>query len=253
MQRSYLVKFYSVCLLFWEIGSATSFDMNNFVVTEAGKSILFNEWELVIDSEEKEESPDIDVNKEMEKMMKLLQEKKVGSLNNVNEQEIEQYARKLPEDKVFNKFNKRIARHPDQVLRYDRGGIPLWITCNSSESNNIINIPRCQYCSGERQFEFQFHSQYSNPCLALNFQLIPALYSVLIPNLIIHLTICPFVHAPIQPSIYPSAHSLTWLRAGGHRRLWTLITPDETRLHFQPFVEVSDGGGCRMVGRGVWC
>ncbi|XP_031769351.1 programmed cell death protein 2 isoform X2 [Galleria mellonella] len=127
--------------------------LNNFIVTEAGKSILFKEWELVVDEESEEDSTDIDMNQEMEKLNKLLQEKKAGTLNNVSEDELQQYTTAVPVDKVFKKFSKRVSRHPDQVLRYERGGTPLWITGNSD--NSIINIPNCQYCNGQRQFEFQ--------------------------------------------------------------------------------------------------
>lgn len=82
----------------------------------------------------------------------MMQDKAAGTLDNVSESELEQYTRGVPEDKVFKKFNKRVARHPNQVLRYDRGGEPLWIT---EQPDAQINIPSCQYCSSERQFEFQ--------------------------------------------------------------------------------------------------
>lgn len=89
----------------------------------------------------------------MEKLQKMIQEKQAGTLDNVSETELEQYA-KVPEDKVFKKFSKRVALHPEQVLRYDRGGEPLWIT---GQSNTLFHVPPCQYCSGERQFEFQVY------------------------------------------------------------------------------------------------
>lgn len=132
---------------------------NNFTVTEAGKSFLFKEWSLEVDEEEQEDPKNINTNEEMNKLFKLIQEKKVGTMNNTTESELEQYVGKVPEDKIFNKFSKRVARHPDQVLRYDRGGQPLWIT---STSNSIIHIPKCQYCNGERQFEFQIMPQLLN-------------------------------------------------------------------------------------------
>lgn len=101
----------------------------------------------------KEDPKDVNIDKEMDKLRKLMEEKRAGTLSNISEDELEQYTKTMPEDKVFNKFNKRVARHPDQVLRYDRGGQPLWITGNSGDS--VMNIPNCQYCNGERQFEFQ--------------------------------------------------------------------------------------------------
>lgn len=100
-----------------------------------------------------EEATAVDENKEMEKLRRMMQEKRAGTLSYVSENELEQYTRTLPEDKVFNKFSKRIARHPEQVLRYDRGGTPLWITGHTE--GTAVAVPNCQYCKGERQFEFQ--------------------------------------------------------------------------------------------------
>lgn len=88
----------------------------------------------------------------MRKMRALLENKKAGTLNNISESELEQYATNVPKDKIFNKFTKRIKRHPDQILRYERGGEPLWIT---DPGDRGTQIPPCQYCNGDRQFEFQ--------------------------------------------------------------------------------------------------
>ncbi|KPI97892.1 Programmed cell death protein 2 [Papilio xuthus] len=132
----------------------------NFTVTEAGKSVLFKEWELVVDAEDEEDDNAVDENQEMEKLRKMMNEKRAGTLSNISESDLEQYTRNIPEDKVFNKFSKRISRHPEQVLRYDRGGTPLWITGNTEGA--LTHIPNCQYCSGERQFEFQVMPQLLN-------------------------------------------------------------------------------------------
>ncbi|CAG9560453.1 unnamed protein product [Danaus chrysippus] len=131
---------------------------SNFVVTEGAKSLLFKEWELMVDEEDEEDPTTVDTNQEMEKLRKMIAEKKAGTMENLSEKELEQYTGSMPEDKVFNKFSKRIARHPDQVLRYDRGGIPLWITTNTGNSP----IPNCKYCNGERHFEFQIMPQVLN-------------------------------------------------------------------------------------------
>ncbi|KAJ2946996.1 hypothetical protein O0L34_g16340 [Tuta absoluta] len=144
-----------------QLQAKDSVKYNNFIVTEAGKSILFKEWELIVDEEDEEEVKNVDVNQEMDKLKKLMQEKKAGTLSNVSESELEEYTTKtLPEDKVFNKFNKRVARHPDQVLRYDRGGSPLWITGHTG--NSIVHVPNCEYCQEERVFEFQVMPQLLN-------------------------------------------------------------------------------------------
>lgn len=95
----------------------------------------------------------VDEHKEMDILQKMISEKKAGTLNGVNEGDLEQYV-KAPEDKVFNKFRKRIARNPNQVLRYDRGGNPLWITAQS-QGKVLMDVPNCEHCCEERQFEFQ--------------------------------------------------------------------------------------------------
>jgi pre-rRNA-processing protein TSR4 len=58
-----------------------------------------------------------------------------------------------PEDRQFSKFNLRIRQNPDQVLRYNRGGKPLWISSDHTPSED--DIPCCEYCGQHRQFEFQ--------------------------------------------------------------------------------------------------
>ncbi|KAG6451816.1 hypothetical protein O3G_MSEX007355 [Manduca sexta] len=132
---------------------------NYFKVTEAAKSLLFREWELIVDEEDEGDDKNVDVNVEMDKLRKLMQEKRAGTLSDISDNELEQYTQTLPEDKVFNKFSKRVARHPDQVLRYERGGCPLWITSNEG---SVIHVPKCQYCNEDRQFEFQIMPQLLN-------------------------------------------------------------------------------------------
>lgn len=38
-----------------------------------------------------------------------------------------------------------------KVVRYDRGGEPLWV----SSSNKPVDVPPCPACGQQRQFEFQ--------------------------------------------------------------------------------------------------
>jgi len=63
-------------------------------------------------------------------------------------------------DKAFNQFKKRISPAPDQVLRYDLGGDPLWIS--SENTLPTKNIPPCNHCKGPRIFEFQIMPQLLN-------------------------------------------------------------------------------------------
>ncbi|XP_065897913.1 programmed cell death protein 2-like [Dysidea avara] len=55
-------------------------------------------------------------------------------------------------DKTFYKFHKRIARCPEQILRYQWNGIPLLVTTDSAIPPSP---PSCQYCGSPRVFELQ--------------------------------------------------------------------------------------------------
>jgi pre-rRNA-processing protein TSR4 len=61
-------------------------------------------------------------------------------------------------DSAFLKFEKRIARAPDQAIRYDRNGEVLWV----SDLNKQEEIPPCTHCGSERCFEFQIMPQMLN-------------------------------------------------------------------------------------------
>lgn len=63
------------------------------------------------------------------------------------------------EDRIFAKFKKRIALAPDQVLRYGRGGSPLWVSGNNIPTDS--DIPNCA-CGAKREFEFQVMPQLLN-------------------------------------------------------------------------------------------
>ncbi|KFQ18223.1 Programmed cell death protein 2-like, partial [Merops nubicus] len=56
-------------------------------------------------------------------------------------------------DHTFHKFMKRISVCPEQILRYSRGGQPLFITC--PPANIDKDIPACSNCGSNRIFEFQ--------------------------------------------------------------------------------------------------
>jgi pre-rRNA-processing protein TSR4 len=44
-----------------------------------------------------------------------------------------------------------------KVLRYDRGGSPLWATKNGKMG--VSNVPNCETCNSKRTFEFQIMPQ----------------------------------------------------------------------------------------------
>ncbi|XP_077291586.1 zinc finger protein RP-8 [Arctopsyche grandis] len=123
-------------------------------------NIIFPELELTIEEETEEKVTETSEEQELKYLNKLIAEEKAGCLNDASETELEQYANASVEDKTFLKFKKRIAREPDQVLRYNRGESPLWISSKPLISNE--DIPNCKYCNGKRQFECQIMPQLLN-------------------------------------------------------------------------------------------
>jgi hypothetical protein len=65
----------------------------------------------------------------------------------------EEYECPKLDDKYFQKFQKRIARAPDQILRYSFGGKELWMTPEVPSQ-----IPNCEGCGAKRVFEMQLLS-----------------------------------------------------------------------------------------------
>ncbi|XP_061736199.1 programmed cell death protein 2 [Nerophis ophidion] len=63
------------------------------------------------------------------------------------------------EDRVFQRFKRKIAPEPQQVLRYSRGGAPLWVSLHHIPSDT--DIPACT-CGAKRTFEFQVMPQLLN-------------------------------------------------------------------------------------------
>ncbi|XP_028046283.1 programmed cell death protein 2-like isoform X2 [Monomorium pharaonis] len=118
-------------------------------------NFLFPEYEIVIESDDtaKENVEENDSKSEQEEVKKynaMLQDGKLGIQNeNVND-DLLQMAND-EKDETFAEFRMKIDNFPDQILRYDRGGKVLYI----SSHNQITDIPKCQECNGERQFEFQ--------------------------------------------------------------------------------------------------
>ena len=115
--------------------------------------ILFPEYQLVTESEELCESQ-VDEKAEMEKFNEMAMEGKTGVLSDVPTPDLESHVLGS-EDKVFRDFRKRVSHNKDQVLRYERGGKPLWM----AETPLPSLISNCEYCGGERQFEFQIMPQ----------------------------------------------------------------------------------------------
>ncbi|XP_073729336.1 programmed cell death protein 2 [Misgurnus anguillicaudatus] len=123
--------------------------------SEEISSFLFPEWELVTEPEElpaKDEEPH---------ESKSLDQKHMASLNDgLEDGELESMALHETQDsKVFQRFKDCIANEPEQVLRYYKGGSPLWVSAEHVPKEE--DIPKCP-CGAKRIFEFQIMPQLLN-------------------------------------------------------------------------------------------
>ncbi|XP_038557192.1 programmed cell death protein 2 [Micropterus salmoides] len=121
---------------------------------------LFPESELVTEPEEEEEEKQEDTKKAED------EEEEEGSVDfssladTLAEADLEEMAMHETEDnKVFQRFKKKIEPEPHQVVRYSRGGSPLWVSSQHIPSDQ--NIPPCT-CGAKRIFEFQVMPQLLN-------------------------------------------------------------------------------------------
>lgn len=60
-------------------------------------------------------------------------------------------------DDVHTHFNKVVAYEPDQVVRYERGGRPLWASVKQQCDSELV--PQCERCGEKRVFEMQLMPQ----------------------------------------------------------------------------------------------
>lgn len=58
-------------------------------------------------------------------------------------------------DAVFSRFMKKISLCPQQILRYCRGGKPLFISEPPSNLPQVVSAAACGSCGGSRTFELQ--------------------------------------------------------------------------------------------------
>lgn len=115
----------------------------------------FPELELFMDIEIMPDDASASNSEEMSKEQNM----EVADINSPQEaQEIADLdaAARHKVDLQFNRFKDRIAIEPAQVLRYQKGGVPLWI---NSESPQDSSIPSCAVCGSKRTFEFQIMPQ----------------------------------------------------------------------------------------------
>lgn len=123
--------------------------------SEEPSSFLFPEWELVTDPEELPAKDE-----ELHEAHSLDQESMACLNNGLEDSELESMALHETQDsKVFQKFKKRIANEPQQVLRYCKEGSPLWVSAEHVPREE--DVPECP-CGAKRVFEFQIMPQLLN-------------------------------------------------------------------------------------------
>lgn len=126
-------------------------------------SYLFPEFELVTETEPEELEEQKTEEQRIEEYEEFVKEKGSGVAEAVDVEEFEASlseigSRHVDYDKVFHQFKNRISREPEQVLRYQRHGEPLWV---SNKVPGVNDIPPCN-CGSERTFEFQVMPQLLN-------------------------------------------------------------------------------------------
>ncbi|MES1909320.1 MAG: hypothetical protein MHM6MM_002077 [Cercozoa sp. M6MM] len=105
-----------------------------------------------------------------------------SDVRQITVEELEQYEnRSRNDDMEFERFQRVVKHHPEQVLRYQPGGVALWAGSSdkasvnendrsdaalqearedaeeekNDESNAFVQVPVCSLCGADRQFEFQ--------------------------------------------------------------------------------------------------
>lgn len=126
--------------------------------------LLFPEFELVTEPEADQEADtkenDAIGNKEGINTQSNVDLNEVSLAESLAETDLEEMAmHETEENKVFQRFKKRIAPEPHQVVRYSRGFSPLWVSAQHISSED--DIPPCS-CGSKRMFEFQVMPQLLN-------------------------------------------------------------------------------------------
>lgn len=133
-------------------------------VKPATNEILFSEFEIVIEQEEQQQVGKKELEKEAEKRRlreyeEMVRSGQAGAMNTVADADFNEFD-ESKEDKTFGKFKKSIESYETQVIRYNRHGIPLWISDHGIL--NTSHVPICPLCKGRRTFEFQIMPQMLN-------------------------------------------------------------------------------------------
>ncbi|KAL7737774.1 hypothetical protein ACLKA6_006164 [Drosophila palustris] len=135
------------------------------LVSDTLPEVVFPEYEIVMERDSTSEAADKAEKDEaacLAEYEEFSASGKTGELSNVSENELDKYFGNAEEkeDKAFKQFKKQTAAEPEQIVRYKRGGEPLWIanTADTIESQ-LRTLPSCSHCQGPLQFEFQIMPQ----------------------------------------------------------------------------------------------
>ncbi|XP_028398834.1 programmed cell death protein 2-like [Dendronephthya gigantea] len=127
-------------------------------------NVLFPEFELVTEPEEIDgEIQECGNENDMEKYKDILKDNEKDNAGAKNDWDsLEAESKKINdvvEDKTYCEFKKRISYEPEQVLRYQQHGNPLWVSKLNIPKET--DIPKCS-CGATRTFEFQILPQLLN-------------------------------------------------------------------------------------------
>ncbi|XP_067938782.1 programmed cell death protein 2-like isoform X2 [Watersipora subatra] len=117
-------------------------------------SYFFKEYEIVMDVEDISDRKPKSEEEALAEYKRYLAQKSEGKRESSSDWEAAGEVQVA--DKMFMAFRERIADNPDQIVRYEKGGKPLLV---SDEGKPPLDIPACNSCGGEREFEFQVMSQ----------------------------------------------------------------------------------------------
>ncbi|KAM9315925.1 programmed cell death protein 2 [Gastrophryne carolinensis] len=137
------------------------FNVQSVPVPDHG--FLFPEYEIVTEPEEtdydREDSMGMDMETLTSDELSSCIESSMDELK-LDEEELTCMAkRETKEDKAFSSFKKRISCEPEQILRYCKGGKPLWLSLQHVPDED--DISNCA-CGAKRVFEFQVMPQLLN-------------------------------------------------------------------------------------------
>nr|CAD7402588.1 unnamed protein product [Timema cristinae] len=103
------------------------------------------------ESNTSEETQAEDEETQLREYKRLVQENKAGMFHGDSsvDQHLLNMAGSEGDDHFFH-YNSRMKQNPGHVLRYDRGGEPLWVS-----GAHVVEVPSCPNCGAPRVFEFQ--------------------------------------------------------------------------------------------------